>query len=36
MTQDLNKKNPKHPFPDIDKQEMCAKFQQKNIKFYGT
>ena len=31
MTQDLNeiKKNPTHPFVDIGKLKMCAKFQQK-------
>ena len=31
ITQDLNKikKNPTHPFEDIDKTETCAKFQQK-------
>ena len=27
-----NKKNPKYPFVDIDKQETCTKFQQKLLK----
>ena len=31
-----NKKNPEHPFADIIKQKICAKFQQKNIKLYGS
>ena len=33
ITQDLNnkKKNREHPFVDIDKQEACAKFQQKTL-----
>ena len=29
------KKNPEYPFLDIIKK-MCAKFQQKNIKLYGS
>ena len=34
MTQVLNKikKNPTHPFVDIGKKGMCAKFQQKLLK----
>ena len=30
------KKNPEHPFWDIIKWKTCAKFQQKNIKLYGS
>ena len=30
------KKNPTHPFVDIDKQKTSAKFQQQNIKLYGS
>ena len=33
ITQDLNKKNPEHPFVDIIKQEPCAKCQQKILNF---
>ena len=29
-------KNPAHPFVDITKQKMCAKFQQKNIKLCAS
>ena len=34
ITQDLNKiKNPTDPFVDITKQKMCAKFQEKILKY---
>ena len=37
-TQDPNKikKNPTPPFVDITKWKTCAKFQQKNVKLYGS
>ena len=31
-----NKKNPEYPFLEIIKWKTCAKFQQKNIKLYGS
>ena len=34
IAQDLNKiKNPTDPFVDITKQKMCAKFQEKILKY---